>query len=151
MEVAVYEYYRAMGRLPRISVSGAVEGDYVVLACRENGALIIAPAQLGDVPLVTSLRGTSIACPSQWEGTLDDGRVLHARFRHGDLSVGLGEGIEEAVKNRGPDKALLRADVGDGFMTFEELRTYLYGLVDFAPGLEVEGEREELSSLTEMP
>lgn len=144
--VGAYEYHQGMEHLPRITVRGDFEGDYVVLARRENGALIIAPAQLGDVPVVTSLRRTSIACPSQWEGTLDDGRVLYARFRHGDLSVGLGEGIEEAVTNRGPDKALLREDVGDGFMTFEELRTYLYGLVDFAPGLEVKGELEEQPS-----
>jgi hypothetical protein len=137
-----------MKRLPRISVSGDIEGDYVVLTRRVNGALIVAPAQLHGVPVVTSLRRTSTACPSQWEGVLDDGRALYARFRHGELSVGVGEGIQEAVRSRGPDEALLREDVGDGFMTFEDLRTYLYGLVDFSPDLEVEGEREQVSSLT---
>ncbi|HEX8620881.1 MAG TPA: hypothetical protein VF718_02850 [Allosphingosinicella sp.] len=36
------------------------------------------------------LRRTSIACPSQWEGRLADGRSLYVRFRHDELSVHVG-------------------------------------------------------------
>lgn len=39
---------------------------------------------------------TCQACPSQWEGTLADGRHVYVRFRFGVLSVGLGATVEEA-------------------------------------------------------
>lgn len=30
---------------------------------------------------------TCPACPAQWEGTLDDGRMIYARYRHSELRV----------------------------------------------------------------
>ncbi len=39
------------------------------------------------LPTVVELRRTSVACPSQWEGRLADGRSLYIRFRHDELSV----------------------------------------------------------------
>jgi hypothetical protein len=39
---------------------------------------------------VVELRRTSIACPSQWEGRLADGRSLYVRFGHNELSVHVG-------------------------------------------------------------
>lgn len=143
-----------MDRLPRISVSGDIEGDYVVLAHRAGGALRIAPVPTDGLPAVTSLKKTCTACPSQWEGSLDDGRVLYARYRWGELSVGLGERIEDAIDSSGSDEALFCEHVGDGldgFMAFEELRAHLYGLLDFPANLEVEGEREPFSTLPPLP
>ncbi len=32
---------------------------------------------------------TCSACPSQWEGSLEDGRTLYIRYRHGYLSIRL--------------------------------------------------------------
>ncbi len=139
-----------MDHSPRISVSGDIEGDYVVLAHRASGVLRIAPVPAGGLPVVTSLKKTCTACPSQWEGTLDDGRVLYARYRWGELSVGLGERIEDAVDNGRSEEALFCEHVGDGldgFMSFEELRAHLCGLLDFPADLEVEGEHEPFSSL----
>ena len=46
------------------------------------------------MPTVLTLKKTCLACPSQWEGTVDDGRAVYARFRHGHLSVGIGETVE---------------------------------------------------------
>lgn len=40
---------------------------------------------------IASLKRTCIACPSQWEGVLEDGRPIYIRFRWGELSVRLGE------------------------------------------------------------
>lgn len=42
------------------------------------------PAQL---PRVVDVRQTCWACPAQWEGTLDDGRMFYVRYRWGYLSV----------------------------------------------------------------
>jgi len=42
----------------------------------------------GERPLVVkSVVQTCFACPSQWEGSLEDGRMFYVRFRWGYLSV----------------------------------------------------------------
>jgi len=70
------------------------------------------------VPKLVSLRNTCIACPSQWEGTLEDGRAIYARYRHGELSVGVGNDINEAVRNGMSDQALYASDIGNGLDGF---------------------------------
>jgi hypothetical protein len=86
-----------------------------------------------DSPLeLATLTRTSLACPSQWEGTLEDGRAIYVRYRHGELSVGIGRDIDDAVRNGMSDQALYTADIGDrldGFMNTEELTTRLHGLL----------------------
>jgi hypothetical protein len=96
------------------------------------------------VTKVESLRKTCTACPSQWEGALEDGRAVYARFRHGHLGVGVGDDIEEAVDNSKSDRALYRDEIGDGlggFMDFEELKVLLRGRLEFPADLVVENER----------
>jgi hypothetical protein len=39
-----------------------------------------------------SLVMTCSACPSQWEGKLDDERMFYARFRHGWFYISVSEG-----------------------------------------------------------
>jgi hypothetical protein len=97
------------------------------------------------MPELVSLTNTCIACPSQWEGTLDDGRAVYARYRYGGLSVGIGEDIDEAVRNGMSDQTLYASDVGDGldgFMDFEELKAHLHGLLEFPADLVVDEERQ---------
>jgi hypothetical protein len=118
-----------MGKLPHVRLSGEMEGDYVVLQ-RHAGVLRIAPEQPDGRPKVVALEKTSLACPSQWEGTLEDGRVIYARYRHGALSVGIGDDIDEAVHNGWTNEALYADYVGDGFdgfMDFEERRSICTG------------------------
>jgi len=94
---------------------------------------------------VVALRNTSLACPSQWEGAFEDGRIIYARFRHGELSVGVGDDIEEAVRNGMADQALYADYFGDGldgFMDFEELKVHLHGVLDFPMDLIVANERQ---------
>lgn len=70
--------------------------------------------QPDGLPTLVALKKTCIACPSQWEGALEDGRVIYARYRHGELSVGVGNDIDEAVRN-GVSNLALHADyIGDG-------------------------------------
>lgn len=136
--------YTPMGELPRVGLTGDVEGDYVVLEHHAGGVLRIAPTQPEGRPKVVALKKTCTACPSQWEGTLEDGRLIYARYRHGALSVGIGEDIDQAVHNGWTDDALYVDYVGDGFdgyMDFAELRAHLYGLLEFPTDLIVENEQ----------
>jgi hypothetical protein len=136
--------HRGVDKLPHITLSGDLEGDYVVLAERAGGVLKIAPAQPDGVPVVVALEKTCFACPAQWEGELEDGRALYARYRGGGLSVGVGAGVEEAVHNSMSEEGFYFDHVGDGFdgyMDLEELRVHLSGLLDFPESLEVD-ERE---------
>lgn len=72
-----------MDKLPHIKVTGALEGDYVVLEERAGEVLKIAAAQPEGAPMVVTLEKTCTACPAQWEGKLKDGRALYARYRAG--------------------------------------------------------------------
>jgi hypothetical protein len=137
--------YRAMGELERIKVSGDLEGEYVVLAHHSGNVLRIAPLPPSGLPALTSLKKTCSACPSQWEGELEDGRALYARYRGGLLRVGIGEDVDDAHTNSFPKAALYCEHVGDGldgWMTFEELKGHLLGLLEFPSGLEAETEHE---------
>jgi hypothetical protein len=95
------------------------------------------------MPKLMTLKRTCIACPSQWEGTLENGRVIYARYRYGELSVGVGNDIDEAVRNGMSDQALYADHIGDGldgFMDFQELKVHLLELLEFSPHLVVENE-----------
>lgn len=133
-----------MDRLARVTLSGDVEGDYVVLQRRAGGVLRVSPEQSDGLPKVAALKKTCSACPSQWEGTLEDGRAIYAHYRYGELSVGVGDDVDKAIDNGMTDHALHVDYVGgglDGFMDFEELKAHLYGLLEFPTGLVVEDER----------
>lgn len=51
-------------------------------------------------PLVVELKQTCSACPSQWEGSTDDGRCVYIRYRWGTLEVGIGETKGDAIDSR---------------------------------------------------
>ncbi|MGN6258138.1 MAG: hypothetical protein ACTHN3_10380 [Solirubrobacterales bacterium] len=70
--------------------------------------------------------------------------MLYARYRHGEMSVGVGNDIEEAVRNGMSDQALHTSHIGDwldGFMNFDELKFHLHGLLEFSMVLVVENEQ----------
>lgn len=95
-------------------------------------------------PKLVALKRTSLACPSQWEGTLEDGQAVYIRYRHGHLSIGVGDDIDMAVGDSMSDQAFFATYVGDrldGFMDFEELASHLGGLLERSPDLIVENER----------
>ncbi|MCA1480782.1 hypothetical protein, partial [Bradyrhizobium sp. NBAIM08] len=56
---------------------------------------------------IVRLEQTCGACPSQWEGVTDDGRVVYIRYRWGALTAGAGYTLDEAV-----DAELFGAQVG---------------------------------------
>jgi len=124
-----------MGTLPRIRITGDLEGDYVVFAMRPNGQLKIVPEQPDGLPRIVTLKRTTWACPTQWVATLADGRTLYARSCHGEFSVGIGDDLDDAVlKSSGPE-ALYVEYVEDSSMGFNELRAHLHGLLEFPANL----------------
>lgn len=134
-----------MDELPRVRLSGDVEGNYVVLQRRAGGILRVAPEQPGGPPKLVALQKTCIACPSQREGALKDGRAVYARYHHGKLRVGVGNNINEAVRNGMSDQAFCADYIGDrldGLMEFEELKAHLHGLLEFPADLVVEDEQQ---------
>lgn len=128
-----------MEQLPRLEVTGDLEGSYVVLERRAGGQLKIAPEHPDGLPRVVALKRTTWACPTQWVAALADGRTVYARSRHGEFSVGIGDDLDDAVlKSSGPE-ALYLEYVEDSPMGFEELRAHLFGLLEFPADLSVEG------------
>jgi hypothetical protein len=133
-----------METLPRIRISGDLEGDYVVLAKRPNGQLKIAPEQPDGLPRIVTLKRTTWACPTQWVATLDDGHTVYTRSRRGEFSVGVGDDLDDAVLKSSGSEALYFEYVEDSPMGFDELRAHLYGLLEFPTDLTVEGSEIEM-------
>lgn len=46
---------------------------------------------------LVSLEQTCGACPSQWEGKLEDGRFVYARYRYGHLAVTAADSVNMAI------------------------------------------------------
>ena len=119
-----------MRKLARVRLSGDVASDYVVVQKHAGGVLQVAPEQPNGPPKVVALNKTCFACPAQWEGALEDGRTIYARYHGGSLNVGIGDDLDEAIDNGRTGHALYADYVGDaldGFMDFEELRTHYTG------------------------
>lgn len=134
-----------METLPRIRIAGDRAGVYVVLGEQPNGQLKIAPERTAGLPRVVTLEWTTWACPTQWVATLADGRTVYARSRHGELSVGVGNDLDDAVLKSCEPEALYFEYVEDSPLGFDELRAHLYGLLEFPADLPVEG--AEIESL----
>lgn len=85
------------------------------------------------VPRVVTLAKTCGAFPAQWDGELDDGRVVYVRYRHGWLSIGAGATEDEAVDASFGLTPLLevRVSEGSGEMELPQLEALTVGLLDF--------------------
>lgn len=48
-------------------------------------------------PTIVDLIQSSERSPSQWEGALSNGAWLYVRYRHRELSIGVGATLDEAI------------------------------------------------------
>lgn len=83
---------------------------------------------------VKKLVKTCFACPAQWDGETDDGRLVYIRYRWGYLSVRVSElnPKDEWAAVRGEE--IFGKDLSDpfgGYMETSELKNTLSGVVDF--------------------
>jgi hypothetical protein len=66
------------------------------------------PDQSATALRVKAFQRTCIACPSQWEGQLEDGRWFYARYRWSSFCFGVGATLQLALEDwhkREPDAA----------------------------------------------
>lgn len=49
---------------------------------------------------IKNLKNTCTACPAQWEAETEDGRIVYIRYRYGQLSMGIGKTLEDAIGDR---------------------------------------------------
>jgi len=83
----------------------------------------------------TSLVMTCSACPSQWQGKLEDGRMFYARYRHGYFYISVSDGPTERGFDAVTDNYLMEAEVGadmDGVMSTDEMRELTKDYVDWS-------------------
>lgn len=79
---------------------------------------------------ISSIRRTSSACPSQWEGSTEDGKIVYFRFRHGELSHGIGDSQDEAVRDslKSANRMQITDDLFAGELSYYELKRILSNL-----------------------
>jgi len=68
---------------------------------------------------VLDLYKTCNACPSQWEGQLENGHYIYIRYRWGSFRVGIGETLSDAI-----DNMYFQISIGgpfDGVMSSEDM------------------------------
>ncbi len=72
---------------------------------------------------VNKIVQTCGACPSQWEGSLDDGRAIYIRYRHGYLSIRLSEKPTDDIYDAVGGEEVLGKGYGDGWDGCIDLET----------------------------
>lgn len=86
-----------------------------------------------EKPLVTSLKMTCSACPSQWEGYTEDGRFVYIRYRYGGLGVDIAPSEPEwCAGNR---ETILFKELGgalDGVLSTEDMIRATRGVIRFS-------------------
>lgn len=74
---------------------------------------------------IVNLKQTCNACPSQWEGKLDDGRMIYIRYRWGNLTVTISneetDDIDEAIRGDLIFEKVLDDEGWDGCLTTQEM------------------------------
>jgi len=79
------------------------------------------------------LERTCFACPSQWEGELEDGRMIYIRYRWGCLEVSISgnatDDISDAVKGETIFQEYIGGDY-DGVMDNEEMLSILKDVIE---------------------
>jgi hypothetical protein len=80
--------------------------------------------------LVATYRETCIACPTQYEGTLKDGRVFYFRYRHGRATLGLGADEHAAVCDPSTVGIRFEEDHLSGYVTEDEFKDLFVRLME---------------------
>lgn len=83
---------------------------------------------------VVSITQTCNACPSQWEGTLDDGRMVYVRYRWGGLSIRVSNLPTKKVMEAVDGEEIFYKDIGDGLdgiLEYSKLVEITEGVIDW--------------------
>ena len=85
---------------------------------------------------IAKLIQTCAACPSQWEGHLDDGRMVYIRYRHGTLRANISTIVTDDVSKALDETSntVFSEVIGgcfDGDICLESMKIYLKNVFDF--------------------
>lgn len=90
----------------------------------------------GTTIRLKNLEQTCTSCPSQWEATLDDGRMLYIRYRFGTFTVKVSPSPTsdsmDAVSGEELVHEVVSSEEYDGELTTSEMLLMLahFGLID---------------------
>ena len=85
-------------------------------------------------PKIKKLTQTCGACPSQWEASTDDGRMIYIRYRWGGLSVSISKEITDDIYDAIDGDNLFYENLGDGldgYLTEEEMKEATKEVIDW--------------------
>jgi hypothetical protein len=85
---------------------------------------------------VVSLKLTCNACPSQWEGNLDDGRMIYVRYRWGGLNIRLSYLPSTDIMDVLEGKSIFSETIGeglDGFLEYDKLVEVTKEVIEWPP------------------
>lgn len=90
---------------------------------------------------VTHLAQTCAGCPSQWEGSLDNGHAIYIRYRWGLLQIGAGHTLDDAVLSTiSPrDGECVEMRIGGEYDGYLDLGELIAAAACIAPGLDFAG------------
>ncbi len=79
---------------------------------------------------VKTIKQTCLACPSQWEGELQDSQPIYIRYRWGTLTVSVGK-VGDLFDNLLSWKVVYKDQIGeqfDGVISWEEVEKIIGGI-----------------------
>lgn len=82
--------------------------------------------------IVSTIRSTCCACPSQWEGLTDDERVIYVRYRWGHLSVRVSEPNDRRATAGTSGQTIISLEYGgqySGDLDYAQLKLLTSGIV----------------------
>ena len=85
-------------------------------------------------PKIKKLTQTCGACPSQWEASTDDGRMIYIRYRWGGLSVSISKEITDDIYDAIDGDNLFCETLGDSFdglMSEEAMKEITKEVIDW--------------------
>lgn len=86
----------------------------------------------GESVRIVQLDQTCMACPSQWEGRLDDGRAVYIRYRGGWGRIAVGATVDDAVLTDDYVFEWFGDHPLDGSITLDELKALVPERIVFA-------------------
>lgn len=84
---------------------------------------------------ITKILGCGGACPFQFDALTDDGRMVYGRYRHGRLSVQIGEVGDHSENAAVIGEKIFGGQIGDsfdGYMNLEDFKEKTRNILDFS-------------------
>lgn len=83
--------------------------------------------------ILIEMSNTCYACPSQWEGKLNDGRLVYVRYRYGGLSIRVANIASDDIADAVRGNELFYEEIGadlDGTLHAKDMLTHLTKFFD---------------------